>query len=179
MRRSTSLKLVLMASGAVVVNGCDWFDPQTEGKVYRTVEQCINEGLFNLSECDESFREASRTHQMSAPRYDSATLCQNQHGVGNCEARESYWRPFMTAFFISSLIDTASRRDDRTRPLYTSAVGGLYTSDGYGLRRDPGTGNHKVSTSTYKSAPKVAKVQTRTTVAARGGFGSRASVGGS
>lgn len=180
MRRSTSLKLVLMASSAVAVSGCDLFEgPQTEGKAYRTVENCINDGLFTSSECQAAYQDAVKLHANSAPRYNSHSLCQEQHGIGNCEMRSSFWTPFMTAYFVSSLIDNASRRDDRTRPLYISSGGGFYTSDGHVLRLDRDSGINRLSQNTYKSRPKVAKVQTRTTVAARGGFGSRSSFGGS
>lgn len=181
MRRSSSIKLVLMASTAVGLTACG--QEPVQGEVYRTVEACIAGQIFTPAACDQSFEVVQTLHTQSAPRYNSQTLCEEQHGVGNCNQPASSnsmtgWRPFIAGYFVSSFLRDGGTWGNRARPLYASTRGGAYTPGGYPLRRDASTGAYQISQRAMTTKPVAAKLQTRTTMAARGGFGSRASRAG-
>lgn len=181
MKRSGPLTLLLMASTAITLTGCG-SEPRTEGQVYRDVESCLADGKFSAADCENGYQEALKQHAGTSPRYDSRALCEQQHGF-NCQQTtissggSGFWTPFMAGYFVSSLLDgTSSRWDERSRPLYRGSGGYLYTTDGSTVTRDS-TGRLSVSERAMKTPPKAARVQTRTTVAARGGFGARSSAG--
>jgi len=179
-KRSGPLTLLLMASTAITLSGCG-DDPQTEGHVYRNLEACIADGSFTEADCKAGYEEATRQNEETAPRYDSRALCEQQHGFGNCaepthHRRGSFWTPFIAGYFVSQLIDgrPLGGWGNRTRPVYNGSDGYWYTADGSALYRTR-SGRVSVSERSMSARPKPAKVQTRTTVAARGGFGARSS----
>jgi uncharacterized protein YgiB involved in biofilm formation len=179
-KRSSGLKLALMASTALILSGCG--EEVATGGAYKTVEACIQGGEYTEADCQESFDAALKMHDKSAPRYNEQRLCEQQHGYGNCQQSGSnnIWLPFIAGYFVSSFLNNQSMSgcrssywDSCTRPLYQSARGGYYTSSGYSLFRDRSTGKMAMYGGGIKNKPVAAKVQTRTTIAARSGFGSR------
>lgn len=173
MKRSGPLKLVLLATTAVILSGCG--EDPSEGEAYTSVEQCISLGNFTEAECNDAFEAALAQHEESSPRYDSRSLCEQEHGIGNCNPpRNGYYAPSMNGFFLGYLVgNMTSDWAYRSRPIYTSSSGGLYTSSGYRLYRNSSTGRVEVNNKAMTTAPRPARVQTRTSVAARGGFGLR------
>lgn len=183
MKRSNALKLVLMAGTAALVTGCG--EAVAPGGAYTTVESCIKGGEFTEAECGESYDAAQKIHEESAPRYGQRGLCEAQHGYNNCQTAGSgnVWLPFFAGYFVSKFLAGSGNNcrsglwQSCTRPFYGAAGGGYYTSGGYGLFRDQSSGKLAMYEGAVKNKPVRAKVQTRTTVAARGGFGSRSSGG--
>lgn len=183
MKRSGSPRLVLMATTAVVLAGCQ-SEPRVEVNSYKTVDQCIASGEFTESECNEGFSAALEAHEESGPRYNSRQLCEEQHGLSNCEERgggtSSFFAPFMAGYIVSNIVNSAdgSRRysdwQHRSRPVYRSGQdSAVYTAGGHQLRRNTSTGRFEIAEQSIRTDPKPARVQSRTTVASRGGFGSR------
>jgi uncharacterized protein YgiB involved in biofilm formation len=179
-KRSSGLKLALMASTALILSGCG--EDVATGGAYKTVEACIKGGEYTEADCRESHEAALKMHETSAPRYTDSRLCEQQHGYGNCQQSGSnnVWLPFFAGYFVSSFLNNQSMAGCRssywnscTRPLYQGARGGYYTSSGYSLFRDSSSGKLAMYDGGIKNKPVAAKVQSRTTVAARGGFGSR------
>lgn len=184
MKRSSGLKLVLMASTAIILSGCG--EDVATGEIYATVSDCVAAGEYTEADCQDSHRAALKMHDDTAPRYNEQRLCEEQHGYGNCRkpGGGNIWLPFFAGYFVSSLLNNQSMAgcrssywDSCTRPFYSGRGGGYYTASGYSLFRDSSTGKPAMYDGGIKQKPVAAKVQSRTTVAARGGFGSRSGRG--
>lgn len=179
MKRSGPLNLMLMATTAVVVAGCD--DPQVEGNYYKTVEQCISSGAFAEVECREAFVAGRKIDKDSAPRYVSRQLCEREHGLSDCDQRtgttgtSTYFTPLVSGYFIGQALSGGTNTwNNRVRPVYPSATQrGSYTSGGGTLYYNSSTRRYSLPQQDLSKPPAPAKVQTRTSVASRGGFGSR------
>lgn len=184
MKRSRNIKLALMATSALALTACEEPEPQVSADLYRTVEQCVSGGKFTKEYCETSFKEAQEQHAKSAPRYDSKALCEEQFGPAACQPTKSsdgsgdFWGPFLAGYVVSNIVDDigdaasgSRRRQAYSTPVYHSPQGGFYTSQGSQL--NSGKNGFSISKKAMVSAPPPAKVQTRTTVVSRGGFGGK------
>lgn len=175
MKRSKSIKLVVMASSAAVLAGCSE-EPQTEGTVYKDENQCMTMGVLSDDECKTIITQGWEIHKKSGPKYDSAYLCNQEHAGHNCyrqeENSQSYYTPFPAGYFLAMAGANAAIQS-LVRPIYSDTKGrGYYTSGGYFVLRH--SGNHwSTADKAIKTTPKPAKLQTRTSVASRKGFGGR------
>ena len=188
-KRSSSLKLTTMLAGAtaLTLSGCDdpggqasW-DPnkgqQVEAFSYKTLQECKDANAVSDQQCDTSFSAAQKDDEKNAPRYEARASCEDVYGVGNCVPRNqangggSFFTPLLAGFVIGQMLDGGGyrgtglyRRDD-----------GYYSTYGGRLGRDYGTGRTTISKSSIdppdaiRQAPP--KIQTRTSVVSRGGFG--------
>lgn len=188
MKRSRSVRLALMATTAVAVTACD--DPQSEAEVpvsfYRSMEECVADGKFTETYCQQALEEAQKEHEASAPRYSDQQLCEEQFGADMCQPRQvagggSFWTPFLVGYVVSDIVDRVSgRRGLHSGPIYygggPAGGRGYYTPSGDRLR----TSQQGVSLPrrSVEAAPPPARVQNRTTVISRGGFGGGFSSGG-
>jgi uncharacterized protein YgiB involved in biofilm formation len=92
MKRSRRVALTgLMASTALALSACGEEDIPVEA--YATVEQCVTAGLFDRATCGEMIGQAMQVHQEAAPRYDSAQLCEEQFGPGQCTYQPVEMKP--------------------------------------------------------------------------------------
>ncbi len=201
MKRSKSLTLTsLMAGGALSIGACDGApqvsqaeaqlnkDP-VEAFAYASLDQCKAENKVSDEECDKGYAAALKDNETSAPRYDEQKTCEDVYGAGQCVPRSqanggSFFTPLLTGFIIGQMLDGGYRgtglyrRDDRYG-------GGYYTGWGGRVNHDYATGRTSVGRygidppAEVRNAP--ARVQTRSTVVSRGGFGggSRSYGGGS
>lgn len=194
-KRSSSLKLTTMLAGAtaLTLSGCDdpgaqasW-DPnrgeQVEAFSYKTLDECKAANEVSDQQCETSYANAQTDDQKNAPRYEARASCEDVYGVGNCVPRSeangggSFFTPLLAGFVIGRMLDNGGgyyrgtglyRRDD-------AYGGGYYSTWGGRLGRDYGTGR-TVITKTSIDPPDVIrqappKIQTRTSVVSRGGFG--------
>ncbi|WP_310620341.1 DUF1190 domain-containing protein [Flexibacterium corallicola] len=180
-KRSGQLKLVMMATTTMAIAGCG-AEPQEEGHFYTSLGQCQRDEVFTKAQCEQAFAEGEARHEKTAPRYESNGLCEEQHGSNQCSPhkpegsiRTDYYTPNVGGYFLAGMITSAviDGIGDLARPAYRNRRGGYYTSSGYKL--GPVTSGYKTKVSTKAVTKKVIrpKVQTRTSVASRGGFGSR------
>ncbi|MGB0438725.1 MAG: DUF1190 domain-containing protein, partial [Paracoccaceae bacterium] len=97
MKRSSQITLRLMLGGAVMATlaACD--DADVDGKVYGSLEACLDDGLFSDDICAAIVDEAQADHLISAPRYAEKDLCEDEFGLGLCTqeevGRSSFWVP--------------------------------------------------------------------------------------
>lgn len=191
-KRSSSLKLTTMLAGAtaLTLSGCDdpagqasW-DPnkgeQVEAFSYKTLEECKAANEVSDAQCDTSYAAAQKDDAKDAPRYEARASCEEVYGAGNCVPRSynnggNFFTPLLAGFVIGRMLDGGGyrgtglyRQDDRYG-------GGYYSTWGGRLSRDYGTGRTVISRESIdppdaiRNAPP--KVQTRTSVVSRGGFG--------
>ncbi len=204
-KRSNSLKLTTMLAGAtaLTLSGCDdpgaqasW-DPnrgeQVEAFSYKTLQECKDANEVSDQQCDTSYAAAQKDDDKNAPRYEARASCEEVYGVGNCVPRtasdgHSVFGPLLAGFVIGRMLDNAGGGYYRGTGLYRrddEYGGGYYSTWGGRLGRDYGTGRTVITKTSIdppdaiRQAPP--KIQTRTSVVSRGGFGggrSYASSGG-
>jgi uncharacterized protein YgiB involved in biofilm formation len=192
-KRSTSLHLTTMLAGAasLTLAGCDdpgagaqaGWDPnrgeQVEAFSYKSLEECKAANEVSDQQCDTSWATAQKDDQKNAPRYEARASCEDVYGAGNCVPRSeqgggSFFTPLLTGFVIGRMLDGGGGYY-RGTGLYRGNDGGYYSTWGGRLGRDYGTGRTVITREsidppdTIRNAPP--KVQTRTSVVSRGGFG--------
>ena len=187
-KRSSSLKLTTMLAGAtaLTLSGCDdpgaqasW-DPnrgeQVEAFSYKSLEECKAANEVSDQQCETSYAAAQKDDK-NAPRFEARASCEEVYGAGNCVPRtasdgHSVFGPLLAGFVIGRMLDGGGyyrgtglyHRDD-----------GYYSTWGGRLGRDYGTGRTVIIRESIdppdaiRSAPP--KIQTRTSVVSRGGFG--------
>ena len=185
MKRSRSLRLVLMGSAVLALSACD---DKKDAQVFETVGQCMDLGHTG-QECDDAISQA-RQHQLdSAPRYATKSDCEAE--FGKCEEApkatdktadapkdpnapvQSYahsegggfFMPLITGYMMGRMLG-GGMYGFSPMPLYTPmGGGGFYT--GAGTRVATGPGTTTVAQSTLNEAR-------TTSTLSRGGFGARA-----
>ncbi|CAN7617941.1 DUF1190 domain-containing protein [Phenylobacterium sp. LjRoot219] len=197
-KRSGSLKLTTMLAGAasftLVACGDDigsstqWDQSsiaqgeKVEAFGYANVDDCKRSDKVPDAECDAAWAAAQKDNAVSAPRYAEQSTCEDLYGAGNCVPRSSgganFFTPLLAGFVIGQMMDNFGRPYYRGTGLYREGerYGGGYSSGwGGSLGRDYRTGRTVIARQgieppdTIRQAPP--KVQTRTAVVSRGGFG--------
>lgn len=181
MKRSSKITLRLMLGGAALATlaACD-DDSDVGGKIYASEEACIADGVFTPQICEAVVAEAQSEHLLSAPRYNTRQLCEEEFGLGLCspqtEGPANFWVPLVAGYFVAEVIDEIgdlAEKRYKSKSLYRSRSGSIVTTSGTSLRRS--SGDYVLSRSTVNAPPKKSTIMTRTTVRATGGFGSRSS----
>lgn len=143
---------------------------------YTSVAECQAANDIPDADCDAAYAEAQRQAAETAPRYATREECEGQWGPEQCRPLNhgggSFFGPLATGFIIGQLLNGGGYRGGG--PLYRGRDGQY--SNGYGggyLSRDYRTGrtitNARDHTPEARQAP--TRVQSRTTVVSRGGFG--------
>ncbi|WP_424814729.1 DUF1190 domain-containing protein [Roseococcus sp. YIM B11640] len=85
MRRSSAIRLTLLAASAVALQACGE-DVDTTDFVVTDVASCVARyGSDAQAECEATFRQAEQQHLATAPRYASVAACEQATG-GSCQA---------------------------------------------------------------------------------------------
>jgi uncharacterized protein YgiB involved in biofilm formation len=189
MKRSRSMVLTtIMASSGLSLAACDnsppansgWLNAppaaqasqSVDGRSYPNLQACKDADVVPNSECDTAFAQA----EAQAPKFSDRQTCEERYGVDQCVPRSqagggSVFMPLLTGFVVGQALSNLGNRgyygmqypnryDDRRYG------GGGYGGYGGGYRgRDYVTGR---PASGY-DAP--ARVQSRSAVISRGGFG--------
>ncbi|MEP4198807.1 MAG: DUF1190 domain-containing protein [Aliishimia sp.] len=180
MKRSRSVTLLTMASAAMVLTACEE-KIDTEGDVYRSVAECEQAALVPDADCTPLLDEGQRIHLAAGPRYNTLALCESQHGKNACntmsQETQDFSSPIPVGYFVTGAIAGAVVAD-LVRPVYGERESRRYYTTGGGylsLMNNGRYGTTRSSIQRYNPAVKQAppRIQTRTTVASRGGFGSR------
>ncbi len=143
---------------------------------YTSIAECQAANDIPDAECDTAYAEAQRVAAETSPRYATQAECEGQWGPEQCRPLNtgggSFFGPLATGFIIGQLLNSGGYRGGG--PLYRDRQGQY--SNGYGggyLSRDYRTGrtitNARDHTPEARQAP--SRVQNRTTVVSRGGFG--------
>lgn len=142
---------------------------------YTSTADCKAANDVSDAECDAAYAEAQRQSAQTAPRYATREECEGQWGPEQCRPLNSgggsVFGPLATGFIIGQLINGGGYRGGG--PLYRDRNGAF--SNGYGggyLSRDYRTGRtvaNRNDVDVARRAPE--RVQSRTAVVSRGGFG--------
>jgi uncharacterized protein YgiB involved in biofilm formation len=195
-RRKRSTTVALTAIGALSLTACDEPPPQpvvdeveqsrlqfgegVDAMSYASVGECIAAGQIPASTCQEASDAAAKQNAAGAPRFDAMDVCEEQHGAGACAQQvanngQSYFSPLLTGFIVGQMLGGPSRY--QYSGAYRGRDGRMYTGGGTGggyLYRNPRTGGMQVGRDAIAPPAATPRVQTRSSVVSRGGFGGRA-----
>lgn len=192
MKRTRRLTLTtLMAAGGVSLTACgdnvaDNVRIENPGKqvdawAYQSLQECLDKNEVPDDAC-QTADKAAKEDEAKAPKYDSQASCEDLYGPGQCVPRSqagssgSFWGPLVTGFIVGRMLDGGGWGG---RGMYRDwRDGGYYTSSGGRINTDYSTGRTRVGSRGF-DAPDLyqppTKMQTRTSVVSRGGFGGRMS----
>ena len=193
-RRKRSVAAGLSAVGAAaMLSGCDpapsveqlsreRHGEPTEVSAFQSVSECVASGPFSQVQCEEAQRTAQAEDQRAAPRFADKQTCEEQFGEASCQQRstggQSFFTPLLTGFMIGQLLNGGGSRyrygglyrDRRSGGYYTGSGAPLFNG-GYGGRS---TG-YQIGNRALATPVTTQRIQTRSSVVSRGGFGGRAS----
>ncbi|TFW12335.1 DUF1190 domain-containing protein [Brevundimonas intermedia] len=144
---------------------------------YQSLDECRAANDIPDDQCDAALAKAQEEAAKTAPRYATREECEGQWGPSQCQPNNqggngSFFTPLLTGFIIGQMLNGGGYRGGG--PLYRDREGRL--SNGYGggyTYRDYRTGktltNGREHGDVARQAP--TRVQSRTTVVSRGGFG--------
>ena len=91
MKRSGHVALAILGAAAFGLAGCQ--EAATDAASFPDLDSCLKaatqDGWFTADDCRTTFAEAELLHEETAPRYDSAALCEEQHGDGDLAAADA------------------------------------------------------------------------------------------
>jgi len=202
LKRSRRLAMTtVIASAGVSLTACDnggssaaWTAPQAPAAqieqgaplpafTYASIEACKAADEVPDQACEDGARVAIQDQDKTAPRFAERQTCEEIYGAGQCVPRSqagqgSFFMPLLTGFVVGQLLNGGYRggalyRDQRDGGLYTGYGGRVYSDYATGRTR---VGSYGIDPpDAIKQGPP--KIQTRTAVLSRGGFGGRMQAG--
>lgn len=184
MKRSRKLALTgLMALSGVSLTACG-DDPnvtiapekQVDAFAYQSLQECKDKNEVPDDACDTAQKTAGDEAAADA-RYSDSKTCEDVYGPGQCVPRSqagggSFWGPLVTGFVVGQMMNGGWGGGG----LYNGRDGGYYTRNGGRLSTDYATGRTQIGQRGF-DPPDLArppeKMQTRSSVISRGGFGGR------
>lgn len=185
MKRSRHTAVALLGAAAFGLAACQE-TPATDAASFENLDSCLAAatpgGWFTPEDCQSTFAEAQALHDETAPRYEDAALCEQEHGAGNCQADPaasaqgggmgSVFMPLMMGYLLGSMLGGGR---PVAQPIMTKPGGGFTTPGGTSIGNIGGAG--KVSTDAFTKAPvtKGQPAMSAADVSKRGGFGATGS----
>ncbi|WP_298160754.1 DUF1190 domain-containing protein [Brevundimonas sp.] len=181
LKRSRTLQVTsLMATASFSLAACGAPQvavPEPElALAYTSLDECKAANDITDAECDAAEANARTQAETTAPRYATQSECEGEWGPDQCRPNGSggsFFTPLLTGFVIGQLLNGGGYRGGG--PLYRDRNGAYQNGYGGGyLTRDYRTGRQIANGRDYgtdvaRQAP--SRVQSRTTVVSRGGFG--------
>lgn len=176
MKRSRTIVLTsVMAGAGVTMTACD---ADTGGKPvdavsYTSVAACKADGVVPAAECEQAYAQAQSANAQNAPRFDDRRTCEDQYGADQCVPRNngSFFTPLLTGFIIGQALNNYGG-GYRGAPLYRDRLGNAYGGGGVPLGRNYVNGRTRIGSEAFNPSTRApARVQSRSAVISRGGFG--------
>jgi uncharacterized protein YgiB involved in biofilm formation len=107
MKKSQSIRLVLLGSASVALAACDDGGVPKDARFYPTVNECIAD--LGAKPCEDAKAAAEKTQAAEAPRFSQKQQCEQEFGAGNCESRQeagggSFFMPLMMGYMIGNML---------------------------------------------------------------------------
>jgi len=168
MKKSGSIRLVLLGGASVVLAACDDGGlPSKDAHFYPSVNECTAD--LGAKACEDAKAAADKAHVAEAPRFDEKQQCEQEFGSGNCESRQeagggSFFMPMMMGYMVGSMM----RGGGFSQPVYRGPGNTAVMPSG-GRMLDVGRfdGANAGARPGFRPAAQIAPVS-------RGGFGSTA-----
>ena len=176
MKRSRAVVLTtLSAAGVAALSACGSSEEEVDSFPYATVAECERAGDVPASECQAAYNQALANHELSAPRFESQALCEEEFGNNGCQTASSggsFWMPVLAGFMVGRMLDN-DRSYYRHSGLYRHRRHGWYAGGNYGGPLISTNGRYRSGMSAYDRPSAASPIHTRSSVTSRGGFGSR------
>lgn len=181
LKRSRTLHVTsLMATASFSLAACGApqvaAPPSEPALAYTSLDECKAANDITDLECDAARTAAQDQRAEASPRYATREECEGQWGPSQCEPTNrgggSFFTPLLAGFVVGQLLNGGGYRGggplyrDRNNQ-YSNGFGGGYLSRDYRTGRN--VTNAREHTPAARQAP--SRVQSRTTVVSRGGFG--------
>jgi uncharacterized protein YgiB involved in biofilm formation len=129
MKRSQKIKLSLMVPVGMLLTACgsDAPPPAPEvkldnAKAYKSVEDCINGGIYTETACTMAYEEA----MANTPKFQGKSakaMCEEEYGTGNCETRtdsdgNDWFMPAMMGYMVGNMMSGNSYSGYNNRVIY-------------------------------------------------------------
>ncbi|MBI1682950.1 DUF1190 domain-containing protein [Caulobacter hibisci] len=194
-KRSSAVALTsLMAGSAFTLSACDdpgsatqWGDPpaavsgqKVDASSFANLDECKASGDFTADQCKTAYDEAQKASAENAPKFSDQQSCEERYGVDRCVPRSqangggSFFTPLLTGFIIGQALEGMSNRGYRGAPMYRDRDGTYYSGSGYPVSRDYLSGRSRVRSDSFDAPSRYeapTRVQSRSSVISRGGFG--------
>lgn len=194
-KRSSAVALTgLMAGSAFTLVACDdpgsatqWGDPpaavsgqKVDASSFASLDECKASGDFTADQCQTAYDEAQKASAENAPKFSDQKSCEERYGVDQCVPRSqangggSFFTPLLTGFIIGQALEGMNNRGYRGAPMYRDRDGTYYSGSGYPISRDYLSGRSRVRQDSFDAPSRYeapARVQSRSSVISRGGFG--------
>lgn len=188
MKRSKSIVLTTLIAGVgVSLMACDSSAPQPpqwgdagHGKPiaavrYTSVADCRAKGAIPADQCEAAYVQAQKANDANAPRFDDRGSCEQRFGVAQCVPRNgsngSFFTPLLTGFIVGQAMNNFGG-GYRGAPLYRDRDGSYYGGAGVPVMRNGANGRTSIGSEAFNStASAPARVQSRSAIISRGGFG--------
>lgn len=188
MKRTRKLALTgLMAMGGVSLTACGDQPNVTiadQGKAvdaytYQSLQECKDKNEVPDDACDTGAKKAKDEESAEAKFSDSRT-CEDVYGPGQCVPRSSsgggsFWGPLVTGFVVGQMMNGGWGGGGMYRDWRS---GGYYTRGGGPITTDYSTGRTRIGSRSFDPPDTIRapeRMQTRSSVISRGGFGGRMS----
>lgn len=176
MKRSRTLVLTsLMAGTGVSLTACDANDagPPVDATSYASVAECRAAGDVPAAQCDTAYAQAQAANAENAPRFDDRQTCEEQYGAAQCVPRNngSFFTPLLTGFIVGQALSNFGG-GYRGAPMYRDRNGNFFGGGGVPFGRDYVSGRTRIGSNAFDPAARApTRVQSRSSVVSRGGFG--------
>ena len=176
MKRSQSIVLTTLMTGAgLSLNACEGaVDQPVDARSYTSVAECRTAGAIPAAQCETAYAQAQTANDQNAPRFDDQQSCEQQFGAAQCTPRNngSFFTPLLTGFIVGQMLNGGGYRG---APMYRDRAGNYIGGAGNRISRDYITGRTQVGSSAFNPTARApSRVQSRSSVISRGGFGGRA-----
>ena len=109
MRKSRSVKLVLLGGAAVTLAACSDDAPPNDAQFFSDAQACS--AVYDAQTCDQAIAETQRISDEQAPRYTRKEECEAEFGVGNCETRQtagggSIFMPLLMGYMMGNMLSS-------------------------------------------------------------------------
>ena len=133
MKKSKTIRLVLLGGTSLALAGCD-DQPPSDAKFFSSLQECT--AHYSEDKCRTLVKKAEEQHVAEAPKYNRNEECEAQFGVGNCETRQvqtesgfgSFFMPMMMGYMLGNMMGGSSWGSpvyrDRNNTAFTNAPGG-------------------------------------------------------
>lgn len=197
MKKSRSIRLVLLGSASIALAACGDDGPPKDAKFFSNLQECS--AIYDMTQCLDAQKKAEQSYVADAPKFTRKEQCEAEFGLGNCENTQiasnsggggnsgggntsgnsansgggmgSFFMPMMMGYMMGNMM--GGRQSSFNQPVYRGANNTAVTQTSGGKMFNIGSfgGAGRSAATTFRPASQVAQVGS----VQRGGFGASAS----
>ena len=179
MKKSRSIRLVLLGSASIALASCGDDGPPNDAKFFANLQECS--AIYDTTQCLDAQKKAESTFSAEVPKFGRKEQCEAEFGAGNCETKQlaennassggagSFFMPMMMGYMMGNMLGGQSRFN---QPVYRGPNNTAMTQTSSGKMFNIGSfgGAGRNAATSFRPATQVAQVGS----VSRGGFGSSA-----